>query len=181
MESAFELLRIAGIEPESIVDGPGIRLTVFTQGCPHHCPGCHNPETHDFNGGHFIAIEEILRMIGDNPLLDGVTFSGGDPFVQAKQLIPLAREIKERGLHLTIFTGYLYERLLELGKTERPEFLELLSFADLLVDGPFILAQRSLELQFKGSFNQRLIDVQKTLFEGDPLDIVLWKSKFEDL
>lgn len=158
-------LRIAGIEPESFVDGPGIRLTVFTQGCPHHCPGCHNPQTHDFEGGHFVTLSSIVEMIEENPLLDGVTFSGGDPFAQAAELVPLAREIKERGMNLVIFTGYTYERLMDL-VPEKPEFLELLSFADLLVDGPFILAKRSLEILYRGSTNQRLIDVQKSLTEG---------------
>ena len=104
----YPRLRIAGIEPESFVDGPGIRMTIFTQGCHHNCPGCQNPKTHDFNGGHFIDIEEILDMIEENPLLDGITFSGGDPMDQAAALIPLAREIKERGMNLVIFTGYTY-------------------------------------------------------------------------
>ena len=107
----YPRLRIAGIEPESFVDGPGIRMTIFTQGCHHNCPGCQNPQTHDFNGGHFIDIEEILSMIDENPLLDGITFSGGDPMDQALALVPLAREIKERGLNLVIFTGYTFEYL----------------------------------------------------------------------
>ena len=111
-------LRIAGIEPESFVDGPGIRLTVFTQGCHHNCPGCQNPQTHDFEGGHFIEREAIITMIKENPLLDGVTFSGGDPMDQAAALIPLAREIKERGLNLVIFTGYTYEQLMKLTRSE---------------------------------------------------------------
>ncbi len=181
MTSEYELLRIAGIEPESIVDGPGIRLTLFVQGCPHHCPGCHNPETHDFQGGHLIAIETVLRMIDENELLDGVTFSGGEPMVHARKLLPLAREIKDRNLHLTIFTGFLYEDLLEKSKAE-PEIFELLSYADLLVDGPFILARKSLELKFRGSDNQRLIDVQKTLFENKDIKIpILWQSKFDEI
>ena len=127
----YPRLRIAGIEPESFVDGPGIRMTIFTQGCHHNCPGCQNPQTHDFNGGHFIDIEEILSMIDENPLLDGITFSGGDPMDQAAALIPLAREIKERGMNLIIYTGYTYERLMELSAS-RPGFFELLSFADIL-------------------------------------------------
>ena len=158
-------LRIAGIEPESFVDGPGIRMTVFTQGCHHHCPGCQNPQTHDFAGGHFIDIEEILAMIDENPLLDGVTFSGGDPMEQSAALIPLAREIKERGMNLIIYTGYTYERLMEL-KDERPDFFELLTFADILIDGPFVMAKRSLELKFRGSSNQRIIDVPESLAQG---------------
>ena len=147
------------------MDGPGIRMTIFTQGCNHHCPGCQNPQTHDFNGGHFIEIDEILSMIDENPLLDGITFSGGDPMNQAAALVPLAREIKERGMNLVIFTGYTYERLMGLSH-ERPDMFELLTFADILIDGPFIMAKKSLELKFRGSSNQRIMDVQKSLVEG---------------
>lgn len=158
-------LRIAGVEPESFVDGPGIRFSIFTQGCSHNCLGCHNPQTHDFNGGHLISLKELLEMIQENPLLDGVTLSGGDPMFQAKALVPLAREIKEMGLNLVIFSGFTYERLMSM-KDQMPECLELLTFADILVDGPFVLAQRCLDLKFRGSKNQRLIDVQMSLSEG---------------
>lgn len=171
-------LRLAGIEPESIVDGPGIRLTVFVQGCPHHCPGCHNPKTHDFEGGKIASIKSILEQIDENPLLTGVTFSGGEPFEQAKSLLVLGQEVKKRKLHLTVFTGHLYESLLKRGKKE-PEIIELLSITDLLVDGPFILSKKSLELQFRGSSNQRLIDVQKTL--AGTGEIQFWHSAFENL
>lgn len=171
------MLRIAGIEPESFVDGPGIRLTVFTQGCHHNCPGCQNPQTHDFNGGHDIALSEILEMIDENPLLDGVTFSGGDPMDQAAELVPLAREIKERGLNLVIFTGYTYE-FLQQHWEEKPDFLELLSFADMLVDGPFIMAKKSMDVKFRGSYNQRLIDVQKSLTEGH---VVLHQIQLDEM
>lgn len=170
-------LRIAGIEPESFVDGPGIRMTIFTQGCHHNCPGCQNPQTHDFNGGHFIEIDEILEMIEENPLLDGITFSGGDPMDQAAALIPLAREIKERGMNLVIFTGYTYERLMDLAH-ERPDMFELLTFADILIDGPFIMAKRSLEIKFRGSTNQRIIDVQQSLVEGH---VVLHQIQLEEM
>ena len=166
-------LRIAGIEPESFVDGPGIRLTVFTQGCPHHCPHCHNPATHDFGGGHLVSLAYILSMIGENPLLDGVTFSGGEPFAQAAELIPLAREVKDQGLHLTLYSGYTYE-VLRNHAQEHPDWLSLLAFADLLVDGPFVYAQRTLDAPFKGSANQRLIDVQASLDAGHA---VLWESQ----
>ena len=173
----YPRLRIAGIEPESFVDGPGIRMTIFTQGCHHNCPGCQNPQTHDFNGGHYIEIEEILDMIEENPLLDGITFSGGDPMDQAAALIPLAREIKERGMNLVIFTGYTYERLMELTQ-EHPEMFELLTFADILIDGPFILAKRSLELKFRGSSNQRIIDVQESLSQGH---VVLHQIQLDEM
>lgn len=158
-------LRIAGIEAESFVDGPGIRFSIFTQGCKHHCLECHNPQTHDFNGGHLISLAEILSMIEENPLLDGVTFSGGDPMEQAATLVPLAREIKERGLNLVVFTGYTYEYIVA-HQEQHPDCMELLTFADILVDGPFVLAQRSLSLKFRGSKNQRLIDVQSSLTQG---------------
>ena len=170
-------LRIAGIEPESFVDGPGIRMTIFTQGCHHNCPGCQNPQTHDFNGGHFIEIDEILEMIEENPLLDGITFSGGDPMDQAAALIPLAREIKERGMNLVIFTGYTYERLMDLAH-DRPDMFELLTFADILIDGPFIMAKRSLEIKFRGSTNQRIIDVQQSLVEGH---VVLHQIQLDEM
>lgn len=165
MEQETPRLRIAGIEPESFVDGPGIRMTVFTQGCHHNCPGCQNPQTHDFNGGHFIDIEEILAMIDENPLLDGVTFSGGDPMDQAAALVPLASEIKDRGLSLVIFTGYTFEYLQQHWE-ETPAFLDLLAYADILIDGPFVMAKRSLDIKFRGSSNQRIIDVQQSLVEG---------------
>jgi len=158
-------LRIAGIESESFVDGPGIRFSIFTQGCTHNCPGCHNPQTHDFNGGHEISLSEVLSMIEENPLLDGVTFSGGDPMFQAETLVPLAREIKERGLNLVIFTGFVFEAIVA-HKGKYPHMLELLTFADMLVDGPFVMAQRCLSLKYRGSKNQRLIDVQASLSQG---------------
>ena len=173
----YPRLRIAAIEPESFVDGPGIRMTIFTQGCHHNCPGCQNPQTHDFNGGHFIDIDEILEMIEENPLLDGITFSGGDPMDQAAALIPLAREIKERGLNLVIFTGYTYERLMDLAP-ERPDMFELLTFADILIDGPFIMAKKSLEIKFRGSTNQRIIDVQQSLVEGH---VVLHQIQLDEM
>lgn len=179
MAEVHGTLRIAGIEPESFVDGPGIRMTIFVQGCPHHCPKCHNPQTHDFKSGHNIDISEILEMISENELLDGITFSGGEPFCHAAALLPLAREIRERGYHLTIYSGYTYEELLEKSKTE-PAILELLAFANLLIDGRFIFAERTLDVPFKGSLNQRLINVQATLGKDR---VVLWNpgEDYKDL
>lgn len=156
-------LRISGIVNDSIVDGPGLRLCVFTQGCPHHCPGCHNPQTHDYKGGRKISIRKIEKDILANPLLTGITFSGGEPFIQAKQLLPLAKFIKEKGLELASYTGFLFE---ELYNNKVPFARELLNYIDVLIDGKFVLAQRSLNLKFKGSKNQRTIDVQASLKEG---------------
>ena len=156
-------LRISGIVNDSIVDGPGLRLCVFTQGCPHHCPGCHNPQTHDYKSGRKISIREVEKDILANPLLTGITFSGGEPFIQAKQLLPLAKFIKEKGLELASYTGFLFE---ELYNNKVPFARELLNYIDVLIDGKFVLAQRSLNLKFKGSKNQRTIDVQASLKEG---------------
>jgi anaerobic ribonucleoside-triphosphate reductase activating protein len=128
-------LRLAGLVPESVVDGPGIRFVVFAQGCPHHCPGCHNPETWDPEAGKLVEVEEILSMIAGARLLKGVTFSGGEPFLQAEALSELARGIKKLGLDLMVYTGYEYEELLELART-RPAYMELLELTDILVAGP---------------------------------------------
>ena len=152
-------LCINGIVPESVVDGPGIRYTIFVQGCPHHCPGCHNPQTHDFNGGHFVPLQDILDQIKENPLLAGVTFSGGEPFCQAGLLACLGKEIHKMGLNVMTYTGYLYEDLLT--KSEADEGIAaLLKETDTLVDGPFILEQRDLTLQFRGSSNQRILHLK---------------------
>lgn len=171
------LLRVAGFESESIVDGPGLRFTVFFQGCPHHCPGCHNPETHSYEGGRLLSAEDILAKVLANELLSGVTFSGGEPMEQASSLLPLAKKIREHGLNLVIFTGYLYETLLKKAE-QNPDITALLSLAMLLVDGPFVLEKKSLELLYRGSSNQRLIDLPKSLASGK---VVLWQSDFESV
>lgn len=158
-------LRLAGVVRESIVDGPGIRLTVFVQGCAHNCLGCHNPETHDYNGGYEGNIKHILDVFDADPLLKGITLSGGEPFDQAEALIPLAKAVRSRGKDVVIFSGYTFEQLLKLGQT-RPAVLELLRESFLLIDGSFILSQRDLTLLFRGSRNQRLIDTAESLILG---------------
>lgn len=152
------MLMLSGIEPESIVDGPGIRYVLFTQGCPHACPGCHNPKTHPFEGGFPADIPAILQEVRENPLLKGVTFSGGEPFCQAGELAKLAKQLRAQNprLDLLIFTGYTLEQLLAMGV----EAVELLEQADWLVDGRFLLEERDLTLRFRGSRNQRLIDLR---------------------
>ena len=168
-------LRIAGTVKDSIVDGPGLRYVIFTQGCPHHCPGCHNPQTHDFEGGKDADTEKILEEIFGNPILTGVTFSGGEPFCQAEALVPVAETVKDHGKHLMIYTGYLLE---QLQKMEDPAVGRLLELADVIVDGPFILSQRNLTLSYRGSENQRVIDMVKTRKAGE---VVLYRSEYEDL
>lgn len=153
-------LRIAGILKESVVDGPGIRYVIFTQGCLHNCPGCHNPETHDLNGGYEIDTDEIIRDIDNCHLLSGVTFSGGEPFLQAESLVPLAIEIRKRSLSIVSYSGYTFEEL--TGSEDRSK-RELLESLDTLIDGKFDLSLRDISLKFRGSKNQRIIDVKKSL------------------
>lgn len=155
-------LKISGIIDESIVDGPGLRLTVFTQGCPHHCPGCHNPQTHDFEGGRWICIDEIYEMCRENPLLSGVTFSGGEPFCQPKPLYELGCRIKTLGLNLMVYSGYTYGQLKAMAKSDE-DIAHLLSITDILVDGPYIEVLRNLELKYRGSENQNIIILNSAL------------------
>ena len=168
-------MRIFGTVEDSIVDGPGLRYSVFVQGCPHHCPGCHNPQTHDPNGGSWGDTEDIITAMAENPLLDGITLSGGDPFMQPKECTELAKGAHQHGLNVWTYTGYTWEALF----TENdPDKIALLKESDVLIDGPFLLAERSLELKFKGSRNQRIIDVKKSLEAGK---IILWEDFCFDL
>ena len=149
-------LRIHSIVQESIVDGPGIRMAVFVQGCPHRCPGCHNPQTHDFSGGHLVSVSSVFEQYKENPLLRGITFTGGEPFCQAEALVALGRLVRQSGGTVITYTGYLYEDLLEMAK-DHPEIGDLISISDWLIDGPYVESLRSLELDFRGSSNQRII------------------------
>ena len=149
-------LRIAGIVDDSIVDGEGVRLTVFTQGCPHHCHGCHNPQTWNLTGGHEIDTEEIVQKLKANPLLSGITFSGGEPFLQPAPLTELARAAHKLGLDVWSYTGFTLEEL-----EKRTDVQQLLNEVDVLVDGPYVEALRDLTLRFRGSSNQRIIDLKE--------------------
>ncbi len=155
-------LRLAGVINESIVDGPGIRMTVFVQGCPHHCKGCHNEQTWSFEGGYERTVESIVETAVKNPLLKGLTLSGGEPFCQAQALSELARLAHGNGLDIFTYSGYTFEELLA-GFPEHPEWKALLEQSDFLVDGRFVLEQKSLMLHFRGSKNQRVLDVKKSL------------------
>ena len=156
---------MAGIEEESYVDGEGIRFALFVQGCPHHCAGCHNPQTFDFDGGRLIELDELIERIGSNPLLSGVTLTGGEPLCQLGSLTKLARAVKSMGLTVWCYTGFTFEEL--IGGVEHffsaDEIKNFLRYVDVLVDGPFIEERRDLTLNFCGSSNQRLIDVPRTL------------------
>ncbi len=158
-------LHLAGIIRESIVDGPGMRFVVFVQGCPHNCPGCQNLQAHSFEGGAVFTVDRLLQEIQKNPLLKGVTFSGGEPFCQPEPLARLARKLHSMGLDVMCYTGYVYEDLLKKSETDL-EVRDLLENCDALVDGPFLLEQKSLTLHFRGSRNQRILDVPKSLSKG---------------
>ncbi len=159
------MIKLSGIEPESIVDGPGFRFVVFTQGCRHNCKGCHNPQTHDPEGGYWEDTDNLILQIKKNPLLKGVTLSGGEPFDQAEALCDFVSQIKACGYDIFAYSGYTFEQLIE-GAESRPAWLELLKVCDTLVDGRFEIEQKSLELVFRGSRNQRIIDVAKSLETG---------------
>lgn len=159
------VIRIAGTANDSIVDGPGLRFAVFTQGCPHGCPGCHNQHTHDFNGGRLADISEITEKIKNNPLLDGITFTGGEPFCQPQPLAAIAKEFADTDLNIVTYTGYTFEYLIE-NADDKNRFMDLLECTDILIDGPFIKKQRSIDLLFCGSRNQRILDCKKSLKTG---------------
>lgn len=151
-------LKLAAVHKQSVVDGPGVRTVVFAQGCPHHCPGCHNPQTHNPNGGKWVGVSEVAAEILQDTFIKNVTFSGGEPFAQAQSFAELAAILKNQNIHLVIYSGYTYEQLLEKSKTDSA-VEKLLVAADLLVDGPYREEQKDLALLYRGSANQRIIDV----------------------
>lgn len=168
-------LRVNGLFYESVVDGPGIRDALFVQGCPRRCSGCHNPGSWDFGGGTEVDVGEVIAALPSSPLVAGVTFSGGEPFCQPAALIPVARHVKRLGLSLWIYTGYTWEGLLA---HPDPAVWGLLTLADVVVDGPFVRELADLALAFRGSANQRIIDVPASLEKGE---VVLWEPRREEL
>lgn len=151
--------RVLDIIHDSVVDGEGLRTVIFFSGCPHFCPGCHNPESWNIRNGKIMPIEDIIQEVLSNPLTD-VTLSGGDPFFQAPVVKEIAKALKNAGKNIWIYSGYTLEQLLDLGG----DHVELLKQCDVLIDGPFILAERDLSLDFKGSRNQRVIEVNTIAF-----------------
>ncbi len=147
-------LRVAGIVDGTAVDGPGLRTSIYFAGCDHRCPGCHNPHTWPFDAGEDIAADELLRHIADNDF--DVTFSGGDPMYQAERLVPLARAIKAMGKSIWCYTGFVYDEI-----RHRAPYSQLLEYIDVLVDGPYIEALRDPSLHFRGSSNQRIIELHQ--------------------
>ena len=198
-------VRVSGIVGASITDGPGFRYAIFVQGCSHHCPGCHNPHTHDPNGGHLQDVSEMIEAMGKDPMLSGVTLSGGEPFEQPVACAELVVRLKQLGYNIWAYTGFLYEDLLRFAegsagavgapgatgadviaasKGTMPDggksagdvqaaIRTLLENIDVLVDGPFVKSKKSLGLQYRGSSNQRVVDVPASLKDGS---VVLWKK-----
>ncbi len=162
----FDKIYIAGIENDSITDGPGLRITIFTQGCDKRCKGCHNPASIPMHGGEEKSADDLIEKISSNPLLTGVTISGGEPLLQAKALIPVVRWARENDLDLAVYTGDVMEDILARDKEDELEFL---SYANTLIDGPYIKAERSLSLPFRGSTNQRILNVPESLHLGVPV------------
>lgn len=157
------MLNVAGCVTDSIVDGPGLRFAVFFQGCPHHCPGCHNPETWPFEGGTPFTPAQLLELAQKSPLCRGVTLSGGEPFAQAgPELLEFVRLCRAAGLEVASYTGYTFEQL----AAGTPWQQALLQNLDILIDGPFIAGECSLELRFRGSRNQRILNVPRSLAAG---------------
>ena len=150
----------ADLQTDSIVDGLGIRTVIWTQGCSHNCPGCHNPQTHDFNGGDLVELDDVIEELENLSGQDGVTFSGGDPMFQPKECSILAEKVHELGMNVWVYTGFTFEELLKKGSKD---ILEFLSNIDVLIDGKFDLSLKSLDCEFRGSTNQRIIDVSKSL------------------
>ncbi len=162
MEKNCVRLASPTIQTDSIVDGEGIRSVIWFQGCSHNCLGCHNPETHDFYQGFLVSINELKEQINELEYQEGVTFSGGDPFMQPEALLVLARYVHEKGMNVWCYTGFLYEDLIKMAK-EKPIYFEVLKEIDILVDGKFVQELKSFDAVFRGSSNQRIIDVQKSL------------------
>lgn len=162
------MLKILDIIEDTMVDGPGFRTSIYCAGCQHQCPGCHNPQSWDFEGGHTVTTEDVMRVIEADPYAD-VTFSGGDPMYQPEGFTELARTIRQRTKKtIWCYTGFTFEALVT-----NPRHRALLEQIDVLVDGPFIKSQRDETLHFRGSRNQRLIDVPASLAQGSA---VLWQS-----
>ena len=161
-----EYIRLAAdLQSDSIVDGPGLRTVIWTQGCAHHCKGCQNPQTWDFNGGGLVKVDDVLEAIDELEYQTGIIFSGGDPMYQVEACDRIAAYCKDKGYNIWVYTGFTYEEILKLAEKNHA-YIDFLNKIDVLVDGRFILEQRDLSLLFRGSRNQRLIDMPKTLESG---------------
>jgi len=165
-------MRIAGLVQDSIVDGPGIRFAVFTQGCKLCCEGCHNPSAWDAGGGTEMTASEVIAVMNKNPLTDGLTLSGGEPFLQAADCSQLAAAAHEKGLNVWTYTGSDFGELFALAQSDMA-VKKLLELSDVMIDGQFKLSERSLSIKWRGSRNQHIIDVRKSLATGEAVEVEL--------
>ncbi len=171
------MIRVADIYKESIVDGEGYRMAIFLQGCNHHCKGCHNPQTWDFNGGTEMEISDIIDMYNSD-IMDGITLSGGDPFFQADKLQELFNYCEDKSVSLWAYTGFIFDEFLKYINNEpcdnriNDSMINMLKYTEVVVDGPFILEQRTVEALYRGSTNQRLVDVKKSLAENRVVEYI---------
>ena len=154
------------LQPDSIVDGNGIRTVIWFQGCSHNCPGCHNPQTQPFDGGFETDTEEIFKEIDNLKYQQGITLSGGDPFYQPKAALEITKYAKSKGYNVWSYTGFTYEELLKISEHNQ-DVKDLLETLDVLIDGPFVMNLKSYECKYRGSSNQRVIDLQKTKETGE--------------
>ncbi len=174
MKKGYVRLAYDEIQSDSIVDGEGIRSVIWFQGCSHNCLGCHNPETHDFNAGVEKSIEELKQEIKELEFQKGVTFSGGDPMMQIEALEELAAYVQECGMNVWCYTGFTFEEILELAK-KNEHYMNALKYIDVIVDGKFVMDLKSFDVQFRGSSNQRIINVKKSLETGKVVKIAKYK------
>ncbi|MBQ9697573.1 MAG: anaerobic ribonucleoside-triphosphate reductase activating protein [Acidaminococcaceae bacterium] len=168
-------VRIAGSKKHSSVNGPGVRYVLFLQGCPHHCPGCQNPETHDPAGGTERNVDEVIQDILQTKYLDGLTLSGGDPLMQPEAVIAITGAAKKAGLNIWLYTGWTFEQIQKGAAGDKAK--EALALLDVLVDGPFVEKLKTGNAIWRGSDNQRLIDVQRSLAVGNVIELPESKVK----
>ncbi|CAM3582744.1 anaerobic ribonucleoside-triphosphate reductase activating protein [Erysipelothrix sp. HDW6B] len=169
-------IRLSSFISDSIVDGEGIRSVIFTQGCPHNCPGCHNQKSIPYDGGELIAVEDVITQVLDANL-GKVTFSGGEPFIQAEALYLIAKRLKEEGYNLWSYTGFKYEALM---RHQDPYVQKFLGCLDILIDGRFMIRKKSMAALFRGSSNQRIIDVPQSLAAGKVVVSTVFVDPVED-
>ena len=175
------IIRLANpLQQDSIVDGEGIRMVLWTQGCSHNCPGCHNPNTHSFDGGFLKQVDEIKKEISQVKNHDGITLSGGDPFFQIDSCLEIAKFCKEQGLNVWCYTGFTFEELMTLNRFNK-KVKEFLSYIDVLIDGKFIESEKSLTLKFRGSRNQRVLNVKDSLKKEKPVWIKKYKVNSKNI
>lgn len=181
MEQSNKYIRLAAdLQTDSIVDGPGLRAVLWTQGCNHHCKGCQNPQTWDFEGGGLVPIKDVLDAIDELEYHTGLTLSGGDPLYQVNECLEIIKYARKKGLDIWVYTGFTYEEILKMAKKNKV-YTEFLENIDVLVDGRFILKERDLSLLFRGSRNQRLIDMPKTLKSNEIVLLDEHKYNEEDM